>query len=372
VARFQQVTPPVMAKGVEDTAFYTFNRLVALNEVGGDPSRFGLAVEDFHRDNQQTLADWPQTLLATSTHDTKRSEDVRARIALLSEIPERFGDAVANWSALNERHRQDPFPDRNAEWLLYQTLIGAWPLSADRALAYMEKASKEAKVHTSWLDPNPAYDEALRAFVEGALADGEFTEALARFAAPLVEPGRVTSLAQALLKFTSPGVPDIYQGCELWDLSLVDPDNRRPVDFELRRRLLEEAEGMTPAEAWSTRADDGLPKLMLTQRALHLRRRRPECFGATGAYAPLAASGPKAAYVVAFSRGGPGVSPVMTVVTVAPRLVLGLGGDWADSTLDLPAGTWTDTLDPTRTFTGTVALADLLGPFPVALLERAA
>jgi (1->4)-alpha-D-glucan 1-alpha-D-glucosylmutase len=365
VARFQQVTGPVMAKSVEDTAFYTFTRLVALNEVGGDPSRFGITVPDFHRDNQEILADWPQTLLATSTHDTKRSEDVRARIALLSEIPERFGEAVSQWSARNERHRQDPFPDRNAEWLLYQTLVGAWPLPADRALAYMEKASKEAKVHTSWVDPNPAYDEALRAFVAAALADDEFTEALERFAAPLVEPGRVNSLAQALLKFTSPGVPDIYQGCELWDLSLVDPDNRRPVDFELRRRLLEEAEGMTPAEAWSTRADVGLPKLMLTQRALHLRRRRPECFGAAGAYEPLGARGPKAAHTVAFTRGG-------AVVTVVPRLVLGLAGDWAGTTLDLPAGTWTDTLGPTRTFTGTVALADLLGPFPVALLERAA
>jgi (1->4)-alpha-D-glucan 1-alpha-D-glucosylmutase len=362
VVRFQQVTGPVMAKGVEDTAFYTYNRLVCLNEVGGSPGRFGVSVEEFHRANQVRAADWPDTMLATSTHDTKRSEDVRARIALLSEIPRHLSEEVARWSAVNERHRVDGFPDRNAEWLFYQTLIGAWPLPADRALAYMEKASKEAKEHTSWVDPDPAYDEALRAFVEGTLGDPEFTSALERFAGRLVTPGRVNSLAQTLLKLTSPGVPDLYQGSELWDLSLVDPDNRRPVDFPRRRRLLEQADEVSAAEAWEKQADSGLPKLILTRRALDLRCRRRSAFAAGSTYEPLSARGAKAGHAVAFLRGG-------AVLTVAPRLVLGLGGEWGDTTLSLPSGTWTDVLDGARTFTGEVALADLLAPFPVALLE---
>jgi (1->4)-alpha-D-glucan 1-alpha-D-glucosylmutase len=362
VARFQQVTGPVMAKGVEDTAFYTFNRLVCLNEVGGSPGRFGVSVEEFHRANEERAADWPETMLASSTHDTKRSEDVRARIALLSEIPERFSEQVAQWSALNDRHRRGEFPDRNAEWLLYQTVLGAWPLPVDRAVAYMEKACKEAKKYTSWVDPDPAYDEALRAFVEAALGDPTFNASLDRCASQLVRPGRVNSLAQTLFKLTSPGVPDLYQGCELWDLSLVDPDNRRPVDFALRRRLLEQAEVVSPAVAWSQEDDSGVPKLLLIQRALHLRRRRPEAFRAGSSYEALAAEGDKAGHVVAFARAG-------RVVAVAPRLVLRLGGQWGDTTLPLPPGTWIDALDRQRTFSGQVAVADLLAPFPVALLE---
>ncbi|MDQ1490533.1 MAG: (1-_4)-alpha-D-glucan 1-alpha-D-glucosylmutase, partial [Actinomycetota bacterium] len=365
VARFQQVTGPVMAKGVEDTTFYTYNRLTALNEVGGNPARFGVTPDEFHRANEHVAAHWPATLLATSTHDTKRSEDTRARLALLSEIPTGFAGAVAEWSRNNERHRTDPaLPDRNAEWLLYQALIGAWPLSVERAVAYMEKASKEAKEHTSWVNPDAVYDDALRRFVEGVLGDAAFTASLERFVAPLVEPGRINSLAQTLLKLTSPGVPDIYQGCELWDHSLVDPDNRRPVDFASRQSLLEEAETATPGDAWSARADSGLPKLLLTERALHLRRRRAECFCAGAGYEPLSAAGPKAAYAVAYVRGG-------DVIAVTPRLVMGLGGDWAGTTLTLPEGRFDDVLDGKRTFAGEVALADLLGPFPVALLERA-
>jgi (1->4)-alpha-D-glucan 1-alpha-D-glucosylmutase len=366
VARFQQVTGPVMAKGVEDTTFYTYNRLVALNEVGGNPARFGVGPEEFHAENDYIARHWPGTLLATSTHDTKRSEDTRARIVLLSEIPTRFAAAVAEWARMNERHRPDPeLPDRNTEWLLYQSLVGAWPLSADRALAYMEKASKEAKEHTSWVDPDPSYDEALRRFVEGILGDEEFTASLEAFVGPLVEPGRVNSLAQTLLKLTAPGVPDIYQGCELWDHSLVDPDNRRPVDFAERESLLTEAEGASPADVWPEGADSGLPKLLLTHRALHLRRRRQECLCAGASYEPLPATGEKAGHAVAYVRGG-------DIVAVAPRLVLGLGGDWAGTTLTLPDGRFDDVLDGgKRTFTGEAAVADLLGPFPVALLERA-
>lgn len=371
VARFQQVTGPVMAKGVEDTTFYTYNRLAALNEVGGNPGRFGVSPVEFHDGNTFLARHWPGTLLATSTHDTKRSEDTRARMALLSEIPTRFAGAVSEWARLNDRHRADPsLPDRNAEWLLYQTLVGAWPLSVERAVAYMEKASKEAKEHTSWVDPDPIYDDALRRFIEGILGDAEFTGALEAFVAPLVEPGRITSLAQALLKLTSPGVPDIYQGCELWDHSLVDPDNRRPVDFTVRQALLAQAEAASPAEVWPAKADSGLPKLLLTHRALHLRARRPECFRVGSGYEPLTVSGPKAAHAVAFARTAAGGTA--GVVTVAPRLVLGLDGDWAGPTLRLPDGRWSDVLDGgDRTFEGEVALADLLGPFPVALLERA-
>jgi (1->4)-alpha-D-glucan 1-alpha-D-glucosylmutase len=366
VVRFQQVTGPVMAKGVEDTTFYTFNRMTALNEVGGNPGRFGVSPDRFHAGNAAAARRWPGTLLATSTHDTKRSEDTRARIALLSEIPSEFAEAVARWSRLARPHRTEPtLPDRNAEWLLYQTLIGAWPLSTERAVAYMEKASKEAKEHTSWVNPEPAYDDALRRFVEGVLGDAAFLEALEAFVAPLVAPGRINSLAQTLLKLTSPGVPDIYQGGELWDHSLVDPDNRRPVDWARRAALLAEAEECSPAEAWSARADSGLPKLLLTTRALHLRRRRRDCFCKGAAYEPLAATGPKAAHAVAYVRGG-------DVVAVAPRLVLGLAGDWEGTTLALPESTFADVLDGGgRTFSGPVALADLLAPFPVALLERA-
>jgi (1->4)-alpha-D-glucan 1-alpha-D-glucosylmutase len=300
-------------------------------------------------------------MLATSTHDTKRSEDVRARIALLSEQPEDFAEAVARWTAINRSHHSSDFPDRNAEWLFYQNLVGAWPLPVDRAVAYMEKASKEAKEHTSWVDPDPTYDEALRKFVESALADPAFVADVEEFVAPLVRPGRINSLAQTLLKLTAPGVPDTYQGTELWDLSLVDPDNRRPVNFELRSRLLERVEnGLSPAEAWAE-PDEGLPKLLLTRAALHLRNRRPSAF--TGIYVPLAAAGDQAAHAIAYARND-------EVVAVAPRLVVGLGDDWSDATITLPAGEWQDALDGERVFSGEISLARLLGPFPVGLLER--
>jgi (1->4)-alpha-D-glucan 1-alpha-D-glucosylmutase len=356
---------------VEDTTFYTYNRLTALNEVGGSPGRFGVSPEEFHHGNEHIARHWPGTLLATSTHDTKRSEDTRARIALLSEMPREFAEAVARWTVIGRQHRTDPsLPDRNAEWLLYQTLVGAWPLSPERAVAYMEKATKEAKEHTSWVNPDAAYDDALRRFIEGLLADEEFLAALRAFVIPLVEPGRVNALAQCLLKLTSPGVPDIYQGCEVWDLSLVDPDNRRPVDFELRKTLLAEAESADgPAAVWPDQADSGLPKLLLTQRALHLRRRRPQFFCVGSGYQALTAAGPKSAHAVAFARTAADGGEA-GVVAVAPRLVLGLAGDWAGTTLALPEGRFTDVFDGKRTFTGEVRLADLLDPFPVALLER--
>jgi (1->4)-alpha-D-glucan 1-alpha-D-glucosylmutase len=364
VARFQQTSGPVTAKGVEDTALYVYNRLVALNEVGGDPARFGTPPEEFHAACAAAAAAGPAGMLATSTHDTKRSEDVRARLAVLSELPEAWAAAVHRWAAINDRRRRNGQPDRNTEYLLYQTLVGAWPISADRAATYMEKAVREARVHTSWLSPTPAYEGALRDFVTGALADPEFTADLEAFLPPVVEAGRVNSLAMKLVCLTAPGVPDLYQGSELWDLSLVDPDNRRPVDFELRRRLLDELDGLgaEAARAAWRRPGEGRPKLLLVSRALRLRAERPELF-AGGGYEPLPATGAASAHVVAFCRGG-------GAVTVVPRLWHRLAGDWADTAVGLPAGRWVDRVAGRAHEGGPVPVADLLADFPVALLAR--
>jgi (1->4)-alpha-D-glucan 1-alpha-D-glucosylmutase len=343
-SRFQQASGPVMAKGVEDTAFYRYNRLVSLNEVGGDPQGFGSSVDAFHEVTLASAARAPHSMLASSTHDTKRSEDVRARIAVLSEVPLEFAAAADRWASMHEP------PDRDLAWLLFQTLVGAHPLPLERALAYVEKATKEAKRHTSWTDPDPAYDAAVCQWVEALLGDELFRDDLDAFVRPLVDPGRVNALAAQLIKLTAPGVPDVYQGTELWDLSLVDPDNRRPVDFTHRRRLLADLDRLAPAEVWARR-DEGLPKLLVTRDALHLRRRRPEAFR-NGSYEVLAVHGAGAEHVVAFARAG-------EVAVVVPRLPVTLerAGGWRDTTVDLP-------------WKRAVALGELLGEFPVALLER--
>ena len=360
--RFQQVSASVMAKGVEDTAFYRFARLLSLNEVGGHPGRFGTSVEEFHRRNAETQAHWPHALLTTTTHDTKRSEDARLRISLLSGMPERWGAAVWRWAEMNDRHRRDGLPDRHLEYVLYQTAVGAFPLSPERARQYLEKAAREAKRRTSWIDPDPVYEAAMHAFADAVLNDQAFLADLAAFAAPVVEAGQTTALAGTLLKLTSPGVPDLYRGTELWDLSLVDPDNRRPMDWELRRRLLGQLADADAATALAT-IDDGGTKLWLIHRALAFRRRHAAAFDAPGAYEPLAAAGAAAAHVVAFLRGG-------EAAVIVPRLVPGLGGEWQDTTVALPAGSWVDAFTSAELEGGAVRVAEVLARFPVALLGR--
>jgi (1->4)-alpha-D-glucan 1-alpha-D-glucosylmutase len=376
VMRFQQLTGPAMAKGVEDTAFYRCTRLLALNEVGGDLTRFGVAPGDFHAANAAAHERWPATMVALSTHDTKRSADVRARLALLSEIPGAWAEACGRWIEASAGHWPGGGPDRHAQHLLFQTWVGAWPLTPDRAVAYMSKATREAKLRTSWLAPDSEYDAARDAWVAGTMADPTLAAEVAAFVAPLIGSGRVNALAQVALQLTVPGVPDTYQGSELWDLSLVDPDNRRPVDFAARRARLAELRGdpATPARAGLdaaailARADEGLPKLALVRAGLHLRRRRPAAFGPgdAGAYVPLAFAGPAAAHGVGCTRGG-------AVAVFVPRLVLGLAerGGWEDTSVTLPPGDWTDVVTGAVVAGGPAAAGDLLAAFPVAVLERA-
>ena len=362
VMRFQQFCGPAMAKGVEDTVFYIYNRLVSLNEVGGDPGRFGVSPEEFHAFCSDVQNSRPQTMLASSTHDTKRSEDVRVRISLLSEMPDEWRGVLARWSRANEKHKTDAMPDANTEYLLYQTLIGAWPIAPERLLPYMEKACREAKQQTSWLAPNEKFENATRKFIEGLYGDREFLHELEAFVRPLIEPGRISSLSQTLLKFTTPGVPDTYQGEELWDLSLVDPDNRRPVNYDLRRQLLGSLSALSPAEIWQ-RSDEGLPKLWTTHRALCLRTCKQRSFGPDGAYRPLRASGSKACHLISFMRAD-------DVVVLVPRLVWQLGGDWQDTSLNIPAGTWRNVLTGQSVPGGPVKVAEVLREFPVALLAQ--
>jgi (1->4)-alpha-D-glucan 1-alpha-D-glucosylmutase len=360
--RFQQLTGPAMAKGVEDTAFYRYHRLIFLNEVGGDPGRFNVNLREFHRTCVRAQKEHPLGLLASTTHDTKRSEDVRARLALLSEIPDPWANAVRRWASNNAGLRTGEVPDPNTEYLLYQTLVGAWPIDLERICAYMEKAVKEAKVHTSWTAPNNGYERGLADFIAAVLADRTFCADLENFVADLIAPGRINSLAQTLIKLTAPGVPDIYQGTELWDLSLVDPDNRRPVDFALRRSLLQALPKLGPEEIMAG-MDKGLPKLWIIRQTLHLRRTHPELFGPRAGYCPLYAAGRKADHLVAFVRGE-------AVISLAPRLVMGLNNDWDDTIVALPSGKWHNVLTGDNADGGAVRLQELLGRFPVGLLMK--
>jgi (1->4)-alpha-D-glucan 1-alpha-D-glucosylmutase len=386
---FQQVTGPVLAKACEDTAFYRYFRLLALNEVGGDPRRFGMSVGAFHHLMQDRAHHWPRAMLTTATHDTKRGEDARLRIALLSELPRDWGRRVARWMRLNRRHRSEIdgelVPDRNVEYLLYQTLVGVWPPGldphditavaavAERVEAYMIKAVREGKEVSSWSNPNPAYETGLQRFIRGMLDTSRANPFLTDFHAfveLLASPGAVASLAQLVLKLTVPGVPDIYQGGELWDFALVDPDNRRPVDWQRRRTLLHEVSSLdsfAPTDNWT----EGREKMFVTHRLLQLRRRRPELF-AVGGYEPLEITGETVGdHLCAFARRH---GDEVFVVAV-PRLVYRLyrGGstaDWGDAELVMPSHpTWRDAFTG-REWAGQerIHLCDLLADFPVAVL----
>ena len=353
VPRFQQFTAPVMAKGVEDTAFYRYNRLVSLNEVGGDPGVFGTPVEDFHAATARIADLWPDTMLTLSTHDTKRGADVRARINVLSEIPEQWRDAVENWGRSNARHRDGEWPDRNAEYLLYQTLVGAWPTDPDRIASYMYKALREAKLHTSWADPNERYERDVEVFSRTILSDREFVRSVESFLRDnrVIERGRRNSLAQAALLLTCPGIPDIYQGSEIWDMSLVDPDNRRPVDYALRSRLLSDA----PRSRVDV-ADDGsgLLKMTLVHSLLSHRRSAPDTYS-KGGYEPLRVEGDG---IVAYERDA-------LAVVVPCRSTLS-----GHTHVDLPAGEWVDVVTGATVPGGAHRVASLLAHFPLAALTR--
>jgi len=362
VMAFQQFIADAGTMGTEDTSFYRYNRLVSLNEVGANPARFAVTPDEFHAYCAYMQEHWPRTMLTNSTHDTKRSEDVRLRINLLSEIPQAWGQFAQRWMQRNASYRQGGMPSRNDEYLLYQTLVGSWPISLERIQSFALKAAHEAKQETAWRRRNPAYENALKTFVEGVWKNEAFVEDLKQFIAPLVEPARVSSLAETLLKYTAPGIPDLYQGTELWALNLVDPDNRRPVDFALRRSLLDELQRINLDEIWE-RMDEGLPKLFLIHRALETRRRYPHLFGSQATYYPLQAQGEKAQHAVAFQRG-------KGLISVVPRLVMGLGGSWGNTTIELPRGTWINQFTQAEVKGGQVRLDQLLERFPVALLVR--
>ena len=355
ILKFQQTTAPVMAKGLEDTMFYIYNRLPALNEVGGEPQQFGFSVDVFHERNLDRQRDWPATLLATSTHDTKRSEDVRARIVAISEIPELWRRSLQRWGTANHRWKRMvndlEAPDANEEYLLYQTLLGTWPMQAngepeavpppdyiERIQAYMAKALKEAKINTSWIQPNEEWDAAMHNFVARILDSSSRNKFLPIFlpaAKEIIRLGAINSLTQTLLKLTSPGVPDIYQGTEIWDYSLVDPDNRRPVDYELRSQMLKSLSSATPGELMQT-WPDGRIKLFLTKRLLQLRRGHADLFE-RGEYLPLRTSGTFAESCISFVRR----LDDNWIAVIAPRLSSRIGfppiGDaWQETAIQLP------------------------------------
>jgi (1->4)-alpha-D-glucan 1-alpha-D-glucosylmutase len=359
VMRFQQLTSPVMAKGLEDTAFYRYHPLVSLNEVGGDPNRFGISVEDFHLGNRGRQRTWPTSLLATSTHDTKRDEDVRARINVLSEIPDRWEQAVLRWREMNGALKSlvdgAEAPSSNEEYLFYQTLVGAWPAFPmdddghrtflDRMRAYMLKALREAKQHTSWISPHEAYEQALGGFVSGVLdpkRESRFLEDFARFHASILCAGLLNAISQTVLKIASPGVPDFYQGTEMGEFRLVDPDNRGRVDFERRRSILDrlDREAQEGAAALAARlldaAGDGRLKLYVTSRALRLRRAQADLF-VWGEYIPLSATGKRQEHVVALARARDDQATVSAAARFFTRLAWPPTGPeaWEDTVLRL-------------------------------------
>jgi (1->4)-alpha-D-glucan 1-alpha-D-glucosylmutase len=395
VLKFQQTTGPVMAKGVEDTVFYIYNRLTALNEVGGEPQQFGLSVGGFHERNLDRQRNWPAALLATSTHDTKRSEDVRARIVAISEIPEVWRRSLQRWHTANHRWKRVvndlEAPDANEEYLLYQTLLGTWPIQAnseperaatpeyvERIQAYMAKALHEAKINTSWIQPNEQWDAAIHDFVAKILEASSRNKFLTSFlpvAQEIARLGAINSLTQTLLKLTSPGVPDVYQGNEIWDYSLVDPDSRRPVDYSVRRKMLESLSSATPGdlmEMWP----DGRIKMFLTQRVLRFRREHIDLFQ-RGEYLPLSASGTFAECCVSFLRR----LADKWVLLIAPRLssrvgFLPIGELWKDTAIELPEklslrnGHDLFTCQPVRLRDRELKLAETLSVLPFVVITN--
>jgi len=396
VMRFQQFTGPLMAKGFEDTVLYVYNRLLSLNEVGGSPDDFGIPLERFHEFNKKRAALWPHTLNTTSTHDTKRGEDVRARINVLSEIPRQWNQALKRWSALNKGKRKKvnnvTVPDRNDEYFLYQTLIGALPFEEReypafivRVKEYIIKAVREAKVHTAWLRPDADYEDAYMTFVEEILTPSEHNQFLREFL-PFQKKvafyGIFNSLSQTLIKITSPGVADFYQGTELWDFNLVDPDNRRPVDFETRRLFLRDIKARSQRDISKlidellSNKEDGRIKLFVIYRALQGRRQNRPVFQ-DGRYIPLKASGRLKAHIIAFARN----HEEYWAITIAPRFFSSLIGEgeaplgqdiWGDTHVVLPEGTpalWGDAMS-LLVIEGekTLPVGEVLKYFPVALL----
>jgi (1->4)-alpha-D-glucan 1-alpha-D-glucosylmutase len=365
--RFQQVAGAVMAKGVEDTTFYRYLPLVALNEVGTEPLRT-TGIDGFHAFCSRGAADHPQSLLATATHDTKRGEDARLRALLIAEIPELWRDTVERLHVLAERHRRGPAPSLKAEYLLYQTLVAAAPIDADRMWVYMQKASREAKEETDWLEPDERYEAELERFVRGMVADDDVASEIEQVLAALTPHWQHLSLSQTLLKLTAPGVPDIYQGCELWDLRLVDPDNRAPVDYELRRELLRIVSDNTE-DVFLSRLDEGVPKLRLIVRALAVRARHAVAFAPGAGYQPLAVQGSRSDHAVCYARTTPSGEPA--TITVALRWPVSLAGEWHDTTVQMPSGSWRNALTGEVITGGEQRLGALLTEAPVALLERA-
>jgi (1->4)-alpha-D-glucan 1-alpha-D-glucosylmutase len=409
VMRFQQLTGPVAAKGIEDTAFYRFYPLASLCEVGGEPSRFGVSPATFHRRNRERLALWPHTMLASSTHDAKRSEDARARINALSEIPARWYRAVRRWQNMNRDLKtvieDQAAPDANEEYLLYQTLLGAWPLDAageppqsfvQRIQEYMVKALREAKIHSSWLNPDEEYEQAARDFISKILSpEGPFSKDFAEFQAPIARAGMFNSLSQTLLKITAPGVPDFYQGTEIWDFSLVDPDNRWPVDYERRKRLLDSLRDKEAGDRTSLADDllrsapDGRIKMFVTTDALHYRQNNRDLFE-RGEYLPLQPAGERDRHVVSFARKIGDKTAIVIATRFFIRLTPGapIGreawGDTAILTGDELAGCYRDVFTgrsvharkrPDGNEDGNevgyeLPVAEALAHLPVALLER--
>ncbi len=387
VLKFQQCTGPIAAKGVEDTAFYQYHRLAALNEVGGEPGEFGATLETFHRQNAARLAEFPHCMLATSTHDTKRSEDVRARLAALSEMQKEWATALRRWHTANQKHRREVegewAPDHNEEVLLYQTLLGSWPLEPltevtrgkyiERIQDYMVKALHEAKVNSSWIEPHEEWDNAVREFVAAILAPGPRNRFLATFepfAERLALLGVTNSLAQVVLKITSPGVPDFYQGTELWDLTLVDPDNRQPVDYAIRRAHLDSTVDQSEIAQLTEYWRDGRIKMYVMRRLLEFRRQHSALF-AQGSYTPVPATGKHLQSVVAFQREVDGNALLIVIPRLTSRVgQRAIGEAWGDTAIETPTGReWTDLITGARHSGGSLNLGAVLAKLPVAVLS---